>query len=134
MIIAGVLDASAVLAYLRDEPGADIVEQVIIRGAALSTVNLAEVCAKLNEHGVADADADVTATIDDLDLVIEPFFREDAERTGTWRGPTRDRGLSLGDRACLALAYRLSAPALTTDHGWRDLQLPVAIDVVSLRT
>ncbi len=104
------------LAYLRDEPGADLVEQAIARGAALSTVNLFEVCAKLNEHGVAATQ--VTETIEDPDLVIEPFLREDAERAGGWRALTRDLGLSLGDRACLALAHRLDVPALTTDRAW----------------
>jgi ribonuclease VapC len=114
VIVAAVLDASAVLAYLRDESGADLVEQAIARGAALSTVNLSEVCAKLNDHGVAAAQ--VTETIEDLNLVIEPFLREDAERAGGWRALTRDLGLSLGDRACLALALRLDVPALTTDR------------------
>ena len=129
MIVATVLDASAVLAYLRDEPGADVVEQMMARGAALGTVNLSEVCAKLGDHGLTPAD--ITQTIEDLDLVIEPFLREDAERAGMWRVLTRDVGLSLGDRACLALAHRLDVPALTTDRAWAGLQLPVKVEVIA---
>jgi ribonuclease VapC len=128
VIVRCVLDASAVLALLRDEPGADVVEEAISRGAAVSSVNLSEVCAKLNDYGVAPGQ--VSQTIDDLSLVIEPFLRSDAECAGAWRAETRQRGLSLGDRACLALAYRLGQPAVSTDRAWQNLALPVEVRVI----
>jgi ribonuclease VapC len=124
-----VLDASAILASLRDEPGADIVERAISHGAAASTVNLSEVCVKLNDHGVTPEQA--TQTIEDLALTIEPFLRADAECAGAWRTSTRPFGLSLGDRACLALAYRLGRPAVTTDRAWEGLPLPVEVEVIA---
>jgi ribonuclease VapC len=124
-----VLDASAILAYLRDEPGADTVERAIARGAAVSTVNLSEVCAKLNDHGVTPKQS--TQTIEDLALTIEPFLRPDAECAGAWRTSTRQFGLSLGDRACLALAYRLGTPAVTTDRAWEGLPLPVEVKIIA---
>jgi ribonuclease VapC len=122
------MDASAILAFLRDEPGADTVEEAISRGAAMSTVNVSEVCAKLNDYGVAPEQA--SQTIEDLSLVIEPFLRSDAECAGAWRAETRRQGLSMGDRACLALAYRLGQTAVTTDRAWQNLVLPVEVHVI----
>jgi ribonuclease VapC len=86
------------------------------------------VCAKLNDHGVTPKQA--TQTIEDLALTIEPFLRADAECAGAWRTSTRPLGLSLGDRACLALAYRLGTPAVTTDRAWENLALPVEVEVI----
>jgi ribonuclease VapC len=116
-----VLDASAMLAYLRDEPGADVVSDAIAGGAAISTVNLAEVLSR-----IADRGSDPIALVHQMTergllggaIGVEPFTLADAGETARLRPTTRDAGLSLGDRACLALARRLATPALTADTAW----------------
>jgi ribonuclease VapC len=114
-----VLDASAVLALLQKEPGAERVESAIAAGASMSTVNLAEVVSKLSEHGMPEKD--IRTVLDLLQVSVEPFTVEDAVRAGLLRLATRTAGLSLGDRACLALASRLAIPVLTTDRQWKSI-------------
>jgi PIN domain nuclease of toxin-antitoxin system len=123
-----VLDASAVLALLNAEPGGEKVEETI-PGAAISTVNLSEVVAKLAEAGMPE-DA-VRKVLGDIGLDIHPFDAELAYRTGALRPQTRNLGLSLGDRACVALGIRLGLPVLTTDRNWRSLD--VGIEVRAIR-
>jgi PIN domain nuclease of toxin-antitoxin system len=108
-----VLDASAVLALLADEPGAEVVLAALPH-AAVSAVNLSEVVVKLAERGVP-ADA-IRAALEGLDLTTHPFGVEDAFAAGALRPGTTPLGL--GDRACLALAARLGAEALTVDRDW----------------
>ena len=126
-----VLDASAVIALLRDEQGADRVEEAMSVGAVIGTPNLSEVCSALGDHGVSAED--VAQTIEALELVIEPFLRADAELAGSWRAATRHLGLGLGDRACLALAWRLGATALTADHVWAQVDLGVCVELLRPR-
>ena len=121
---ACVLDASALLALLHAEPGADTVERAV-DGAAVSTVNWSEV----HERAAARA-VDVSglrADLEALGLEIVPFTVDDAERAAALRPATRPLGLSLGDRACLALALRLDRPALTADRSWIDLEIGASI-------
>lgn len=120
-----VLDASAVLALLQGEAGADIVADLLPRGA-MSAVNLSEVVAKLTDHGMP-ADAARTA-LDGLPIEVHPFDRDAAYAAGELRRVTRGAGLSLGDRACLALAMRLGVPAVTADRAWASL----AADIVRI--
>lgn len=113
--MAPVLDASALLAHLRDEPGADVVAEAIASGAVISTVNLAEVFSRVADRGgdPAKLAAELTQSgLLDGAITVEPFTAADAIDAGRLRALTRDAGLSLGDRACLALARRLDAPAL----------------------
>lgn len=115
-----VLDASAVMALLQDEPGARAVEELLARDAcAISAVNVAEVAAKLTDRGVPDWV--IADTIRALQLEIHTFDESDAQASGTLRKTTRSYGLSLGDRACLALADKLGLQAVTTDRAWSDL-------------
>ncbi|HZQ98931.1 MAG TPA: type II toxin-antitoxin system VapC family toxin [Chloroflexota bacterium] len=118
------MDASAVLAVLNDEPGADLLASPDDR-FIVSAVNLAEVVAKLTDDGIAP-DA-IDEMIDQLPLEVHAFGAEMAVVTGLLRTATRRFGLSLGDRACLALARGLDLPALTTDRAWRQLDLDVAV-------
>lgn len=123
-----VLDASALLAMLHAEPGAERVEAVV-DGAAMSAVNWSEVCQQSLARGIdlSGLRADVEA----LGLDILGFTAGDAERAAELWPVTRRLGLSLGDRACLALASRLGAQALTADRSWLELEL--GLEVQSIR-
>lgn len=125
-----VLDASAILAVIFDEPGADKVEPHL-PGAWVSMVNIAEVAARLLS---CDMPSDVVETVvDTLQLSIQPFDYEQAMTTAHLRSATRSAGLSLGDRACLTLAKARQVPALTADAAWRDVADAVAVDVELIR-
>ncbi len=125
---SAVLDASALLALLGNEPGSMQVATAISNGAAISAVNLAEVVAKLQERGASEAV--IRATLMPLTLTVVAFDADLAYATGLLRTATRPAGLSLGDRACLALAQRLGVSALTTDRAWATLGLPIAVTVI----
>jgi ribonuclease VapC len=122
-----VLDASALMAVLREEPGAAAVEAVL-DDAAISTVNLSEVQAKLVERGTPAESA--WSWLVDLDLRVVDFDAVQARIAGDLRGLTRMRGLSLGDRACVALARALGAPAMTADRAWASLGVGIEIRTV----
>ena len=122
-----VLDASALLAMLNSEPGAETVYGVLV-GAAMSAVNYSEVVAKLADKGHGDGEA--FRMLEALPLAVHPFDAAQAWRAGLLRGRTRARGLSLGDRACLALAIDLELTALTADRAWAELDVGVEILVV----
>jgi ribonuclease VapC len=112
-----VLDSSAVLALLGNEDGADDVDAILAH-AVISSVNVAEVISKLQERGGTDQMID--GALADLDLTVISFDKPQADRTGKLRTITRPRGLSLGDRACLALAASRGSIAVTTDKAWKD--------------
>lgn len=123
-----VLDASAVLALVHDEPGADEVAASLAT-ASLSTVNLAEVVGKLVDIG-ADAGR-VRHLLVAAGVVIEPLTADDAELAGALRAIDGGQSLSLGDRCCLALAARdPSGEALTADRAWASLELPIRVRLV----
>lgn len=122
-----VLDASALLAALHDEPGADRVRE-LLPSARIGSVNLSEVIAKLQERGVPDTVID--EILDDLDLSVVPFDAATARQAGLLRTATRTAGLSLGDRACLALAAEQDATAVTTDRAWADLDLGITVELL----
>jgi ribonuclease VapC len=128
--IQPVLDASALLAYLGDEPGADVVADAIAGGATISTVNLGEALSTLAARG--SDPADVASGLTDRGLLdgaiaVEPFTTTDAIEVARLRPLTYSAGLSLADRACLALARRLSTPVLTADQAWAGLTLDVDV-------
>jgi PIN domain nuclease of toxin-antitoxin system len=114
-----VLDSSAVLALLGNEPGTDVVEAAL-PGALLSTVNLAEIVATLCERGMPGEEA--TSLIYSIGVEVAEFDVEQATRSGQLRVSTRGAGLSSGDRACLALAQVRRLPALTADTAWARLK------------
>lgn len=121
-----VLDASALLAAMVGERGAQTVE-AHFADACISAVNLSEVVAKLAERGVP-ADS-IRESLSDLDLDVRDFDTSQALRAGELRIATRSKGLSLGDRACLALADELNAIALTTDQAWAEIDLGIAVEL-----
>lgn len=128
-----VLDASAFLAYLNQEPGAEKVAQQMVGGSFISTVNLAEVYSKVAEWG-QDAYLLEQALVSQgvLAGVVEvvAFRPEDALLVAALRPLTKTQGLSLGDRACLALARSLGLPVLTTDAAWQKIEVVVEVRVV----
>ena len=127
MQTSAVLDASALLALLQGEPGSSRVLE-ILPGALICSVNLSEVVAKLAEFGMPEADIYRALT---LGLEIVPFDETLAYEAGFLRPLTRRAGLSLGDRACLALAQSRSLPAFTSDRAWAALD--IGIDIIVIR-
>ena len=113
-----VYDASVLLALVLDEPGAERARLSLSEGM-ISSVNLSEVIATLVSRGATSTD--VSALIKDLPLEVVAFTLRDAETAGLLRAPTKAFGLSLGDRACLALGRRLDAHILTADRAWEKL-------------
>jgi len=122
-----VVDASALLAILTAETRAQRWGGQIgdIRESVISAVNLSEVAAKLAERGMGKGE--IQASVEKLGITIIPFDTPLALEAGLLRPLTRSMGLSLGDRACLALALRLEQPVLTTDRAWAKIQIGVEI-------
>jgi ribonuclease VapC len=112
-----VLDASAILCVFYQENGAKDVER-LLNSAIVSAVNYAEAISKLHERNVA-ADV-ITAILADFKPSIIDFDVQQSINTAALRNTTRSKGLSLGDRACLALAASRNAIAVTTDKAWKD--------------
>jgi len=129
-----ILDASALLAYLRDEPGADIVEQTMGAGALIASVNWAEVLSRL----VDGAEQDIGSIVSRLRgrgipgglLAVVPLTEEDAVAIARHRPATRPFGLSLADRAALAMAQRLGVPILTADRVWQQVKVGISIRLI----
>lgn len=122
-----VLDASAVLAVYLDEPGADQV-RMVLPGALLSSVNYTEVVGKCLDRG--EAMSGVLRKLAAMGLHVVAHDLQLAQRTGALRPLTRRFGLSLADRACLALAERERAPVLTADRNWKSLELGLDIRLI----
>jgi PIN domain nuclease of toxin-antitoxin system len=115
------------LALLNAEPGSRVVEESLSE-AAVSAVNLAEVISKLSERGMPEAA--IHGAIDGLGLEVHPFDAPAAYSAGMLRRATRGLGLSMGDRACLALGVSLSAPVFTADGSWKRLKVGVNVRLV----
>jgi ribonuclease VapC len=123
-----VLDSSVVLAVVNNEPGADKLTLELLSNSACSTVNLAEVQTKIVSRGVSTDDA-WESTLSPIREAI-PFTEEQAKIAGSLVSQTRLLGLSMGDRACLALGIVLHAPIYTADRSWKGLKLGVRIHVI----
>jgi PIN domain nuclease of toxin-antitoxin system len=123
-----VLDASAILAVLFQEPGAEKLTDEILQNAVVSTVNLAEVHSKLVKMGHGPNDAWVDAH--SLGATAEMYTSKHARIAGDLITSTKKYGFSLGDRSCLALAICLNAEVYTTEQSWRNLNVGVPIHVI----
>jgi len=121
------LDASALLAFLFAEKGHEQVAQQL-DDACMSAVNLAEVASRFARDG-HDPRA-LCRRIVDSPIEIVPFLAGDAEIAAVLAPITKDYGLSLGDRACLALAMSRQIDALTADAMWASLKLPVTVRLI----
>jgi PIN domain nuclease of toxin-antitoxin system len=120
-MIKNVLDASAVLAVLNGERGEKKVVPLLAE-SAFSTVNLTEVAAKLVEAGMDEKSARLAVSVLGIGEIID-FTQDWAWEAARLRPLTKQYGLSLGDRACLALAIKLNVPAVTADKEWSKLKL-----------
>lgn len=122
-----VLDASAVLALLNNEPGAAKVASAL-NDASISAVNLAEVAAKLSDYGMAQGD--IENALGNLTLRVLPLDEAGALASAALRQPTRPAGLSLGDRCCLALGQAVGGSVLTADRAWTKLGLGITVTAI----
>lgn len=122
-----VLDSSAILAAMLEERGAERVND-LIDDSIVSSVNVSEVVAKLMEKGLSHSE--VRAQYETLRLDVVTFDEGLALAAGLLRSVTRHKGLSLGDRACLSLAIRENATAVTADRNWAGLDIGCAIEII----
>lgn len=121
------LDASALLAYLLSEEGAERVQVALAAGAFISAVNLAEVAAKLVDYGYSNDY--IEEVVQANDLIVIPFSQPAAVQSGLLRRKTRSSGLSLGDQACLAVARATGLAVLTADRHWAGVDVGVQIEL-----
>lgn len=124
---AYVIDASVLLATILGELTTTETE-LWLAGSSISAVNLSEATAKLVDYGYAAED--IIDIFGAMKLDVWPFDQEQAERAGLLRASTRQHGLSLGDRACLALANELQRPAATADRVWAKLDIGIPIELI----
>ncbi len=125
-----VLDASALLAAMLEEPGQEKVERAL-PNAIIGSVNLVEVASRLIDGGLSpeEAEEDLAA----LELTVIDFDQAQAIEAARLRALTRHAGLSLGDRACLALALVRGVPVLTADRAWAALAEAIGVEVELVR-
>ena len=119
-----VLDASALIAFLRNEPGADNVLAVLSR-SCMSAVNLAETLSKFVEYGKPLEE--IARQVERLQVPVVPFDAAQAKILASLWTPTRMAGLSLGDRACLTLGLKTGYPVMTADKAWSGCDVGVKI-------
>lgn len=122
-----VLDSSALLALILEETGADTVAGAI-KDAAIGAVNLTETVSKLTDLGWAAGE--IREVLGEYGMTVVSFHGDLAYSAGFLRAATRSRGLSLGDRACLALAHANGVRVLTADRAWAGLEVGVEIEVI----
>ena len=118
-----VLDASALLALIQEEKGADVIRP-LLRSAVMSAVNIAETLTALQRVHITPQEAVVS--VSDIIETIVPFDLEQAQYVAELQPHVQHKGLSLGDRACIALGLKLQAPIYTADKIWGQLQLSKA--------
>ncbi|HEX5141553.1 MAG TPA: type II toxin-antitoxin system VapC family toxin [Dehalococcoidia bacterium] len=120
-----VLDSSAYLALILVEPGHEFVRDAVAQGAGVSSVNLAEVVSRLRDLDYSLAM--VEERLLEFAVPVLPFSQEHGKTAGSLRSATRHLGLSLVDRACLAVAAELDVPAITADRLWVELDIGVQV-------
>jgi PIN domain nuclease of toxin-antitoxin system len=123
-----VLDSSIIIAIAQGEAGSDLLLRYL-EGAVMSSVNYAEVLQKVAQLGRSVSDARII--VRDMDVGIVPHDEELAAETAMLWPATRKKGLSLADRACLALARSMNAVAVTADRAWADLDIGADVQVIS---
>lgn len=122
-----VLDASALLALVNQEPGQAVVAELLPR-SLVSVVNASELVAKLTDQGMPKNE--IQDVLVALNLTVVPFDEGQGLIAGYLRPVTKHLGLSLGDRACLALGLQTQCPVVTADKAWAKLEVGVGIQVI----
>jgi ribonuclease VapC len=122
-----VLDSSAVLAVLQLEKGADVVMDNL-KEAAISAINLTEVATKLVEKGHTIAEA--RRAIAMLGMAVESIDERQSYAAAALRLETKVKGLSIGDRHCLALGAKLGATVVTADQNWKQVKIGVDVKLI----
>ncbi len=125
------MDASALIAYARNEPGAAAVAVRLRAGdpITISAVNWAEGVGKLRQFGMPSTT--LRQALSSVDARIMPFDESDAEAAGDLALVAGGMSLSLGDRACIAVSVRLGASAVTADRAWKKLRIPdLRVDLI----
>jgi len=122
-----VLDASALLALMNKEPGHEVVANAVAY-SLMSSVNVSEAAIILHKHGIDIKDARIL--INDMLAEIVPFNDEHAFTAASLNKQTSRFGLSLGDRACLSVAYHLKLPVLTADRQWAKVHIGVPVELI----
>jgi ribonuclease VapC len=122
---SAVLDASALLAWLQNEPGHDLVDPYLEHGV-ISSVNWSEVIQKVLERHPRKA-VELRVELEALGLTVRPFGSRDAEIAAALHRFLAPAGLSFADRACLATAIGLDIPAMTADRAWKGIRLPISV-------
>ena len=119
-----IIDASAVLVFLNQETGYREISKYM-KNSAINSVNLSEVIGKLDDYGVLDRD--IEKIIYNLGLEVVDFDFALAFQAGILKKKTKERGLSIGDRACIATGIIKKLPVITSDKIWIEIDLPVKI-------
>lgn len=127
MSALAILDASALLAVLSDEPGGERVVP-LLDGAIVSSVNWSEVLGRFVDLGLETADRE--AQIESLGVSLVPFTTRQAEVAAGLLPLTRKAGLSLGDRACLAVALDLGGNPVTADRAWGRIDVGLEVTLI----
>ena len=127
-----VMDASALLALARGEPGYEVVEDIIqTEQSVVSSVNMAEVGAKLIDSGLPQMQ--LARILQQFQVDVVDFNIEQAVRSACLRPLTKSFGLSLGDRACLGLAQLMDGCVVTADRAWNDVEALLQLKVIQIR-
>ena len=126
-----VLDASAVMAFLYDEPGGGAVEALLLdeeTEVRVCAMNLCEVVTLLAAAGLGPEE--IRENLELFDGQCADFTEAMAMRAGEMSTATRSAGLSLGDRACLTLAAEMGAVAWTTDRAWKKVKTGAVVKLI----
>ena len=123
-----IIDSSVIIAYIYDEPGAEVAAAALSRPGAISSVNMAEVVTKLAERGWEESA--IRTYLDDFPITVVAFDEIQAYICGLLRPITKEQGLSLGDRACLALGIIMDLPAITADRNWARVSIDLDIRLI----
>lgn len=126
-----VVDASAIVAFLNGEPGGEITEEWFDRGAIVSALNIQEVISRLMRDGISRSHSE--EAIAGLGIEVRNLTWTLALEGGAMAVLTRPRGLSHGDRACLALAKQAGVPAVTADRAWAEVAEDIGVEIVLVR-
>lgn len=125
-----ILDSSALLALIQEEPGAEVIKP-LLNFSVMSTVNITETLSVLHRTNLSSQEG--LALIADIITTIVPFDLEQAKSCADLHPLVKTKGLSLADRACIALGIKLQLPIYTADKIWLELKNVITADIITIR-